>query len=409
MPLARPTRLLLARSALLFALPALAAAPAAYASGGERPVGPEAAAVSEFSVTIVGGRLAGGAATGRYNSGDEVGVTATPERGRRFAGWKLDGPGQLADPQAASTSFLVGVGDARLTALFADILYPVEVSRGLGGGEYPAGERVTLGAYIPEGATFTGWLHEGEGVLADSTDPESTFTTGYGPALLTVGLAFDASALRIRASGRCGTEGMTFQVDGRNVRVWDEVPTEPTTFYYGGAIDGPVRVWLNNGDEADDVGCERELTVEYVELDGRRHMGSAQAINTGQRDARGECNAFAGKRSASLTCRGFIEFTTMAEPDTAAATSLREAAPAPEALGLAPNPGRAGGRVAATAPFAIADVEVRNLHGGVVYRGEGLGLEGVDLDLAGLAPGVYLVALRGAGERLALGRLAVTR
>lgn len=389
---------------------ALAAAPAAYAPAPGRAVVAEGGqAVSQFSVTIIGGRLAGGASSGRFDSGDEVAVVAAPERGQRFAGWKLDGPGELADPQAGSTSFVVGVGDARLTALFTDSLYRVDVARGIGGGMYPAGERVSLGAYVPEGATFTGWIHEGAGVLADSTDPESAFTTGYGPALLTVGLAFDESALRIRASGRCGTEGMTFQVNGRNVRVWNEVPTEPTTYYYGGAIDGPVRVWLNNGDETDDLGCERELTVEYVELDGQRHRGSEQAINTGQRDSRGECNAFAGKRSAELTCRGFIEFTTMTDPDTAATTSLREAGPATEALGLAPNPGRAGGLVTATAPFPVEGVELRNLHGAVVYRGGGPRRVAVELDLAGLAAGVYVVALRGEGNRVALGRLAVTQ
>lgn len=303
------------------------------------------------------------------------------------------------------------LGVAPEASACADSLYRVEIVRGRGGGVFPADTLIELGAYLPEGATFTGWTLEGKGVITDPSNPASTFLTGPGAARLIVGLAYDSTALQIRAYGDCGSEGLTLQIDGRQVRVFRDVPVEPTTFYYGGPVGDEVRVWLNNAGEGE-RGCLRGLTVEYVEHLGARHLGAAQTLNTGQRNERGECVSDVGGRSAFLTCRGYIEFGTMAPPDTVADVSaVVEAVSRPEALALYPNPVHPGETVNVVTDVPAGELTILDVRGAPVYRETFAAHPGGHLGLAlrRLPAGAYVTLVRGARGRLAVGRFVVAR
>ena len=371
-----------------------------------------------YLVTIAGGTLAGGLDSAYLLAGERVDIWTTPERGRHFNGWAVRGPGRIENSAQLQTTFVVGEGAAHLRAVFEDSLYQVSVDRGLGGGAYPANSSVALRAYVPEGATFTGWAHEGAGELADPTDPESTFTTGYGPSVLTVGVAYDSTALRIRASGTCGTEGMTLQIDGRNVAVWPDVPSEPTDFFWGGAVGEEVRVYLNNAGVTD-AGCRRELAVEYVDYDGRRHYGGEQVLNTGQRVPGGDCSPESGIRSERLVCRGYILFATMNErdgypTDPSGTVDVAEAgAGATARIELRPNPTTPGRPAALDLGDAFgpgAEVTVVDVAGALRERLVVRDAGPLELPTARLEPGVYVVRVRAAGSpRTAAARLVVGR
>lgn len=404
---------LTSRASLLVAL--LVAAPAqatyAFSSGG-------AAADTLYRVTVSGGTLAGELDTGYYALGERVAIRTTPERGRHFNGWAVRGPGRIENSAQLQTVYVVGEGEAHLRAVFEDSLYRVEVDRGLGGGTYPANTQIDLRAYVPPGATFTGWRHEGAGELADGGDPESPFTTGFGPSVLTVGVAYDSTALRIRARGACGSEGMTLQIDGRNVVVWPDVPAEPTDFFWGGEVGEEVRVYLNNAGLTD-AGCRRELTVEYVDYDGRLHYGREQDLNTGQRVPGGDCSPTSGIRSERIVCRGYILFATMAEePDQSPEPTSTYLAEPPgtrqtSRISLAPNPVAAGGYVELGLGDAFgpgAEVTVTDLAGNLRDRRVLSPGGRPELRTAGLSPGVYVVRVRDvAGRRVAAARLVIGR
>lgn len=377
-----------------------------------------AALDTTYLVTITGGTFDGGADSAYFAAGERVGIETTPERGRHFNGWAVRGPGRIVNSAQLQTAFVVGEGEAHLRAVFEDSLYRVSVDRGIGGGTYPANSTVELRAYVPEGATFTGWTHEGAGELADPSDPESTFTTGYGPSVLTVGIAYDSTALRIRARGWCGTEGMTLQIDGRNVAVWQDVPSEPTDFFWGGEVGQEVRVYLNNAGVTD-AGCRHELAVEYLDYGGRRHYGAEQALNTGQRVPGGDCSPESGIRSERLVCRGYILFATMGETDesTADASATVDGEDARDALTLPiqlrPNPARRGEHVMLELGDGFgpgAEVTLSDMAGALRERFVVTGVGAAELSTAHLDPGIYVARVRGAdGRRTGATRLLVSR
>ncbi|MFR9215358.1 MAG: InlB B-repeat-containing protein [Ruthenibacterium sp.] len=126
-----------------------------------------------YTVTVENGTLAGGGReiTGQYAEGDTVGIQVDADK--RLLGWTFTpGSVQAADAVAASTVFAMPGQDVTARAEYVQ-LYPVTVKGGTGGGQYAAGDRVTLTAEVPAGHKFDGWTFSPEVSFLDGTNAGS--------------------------------------------------------------------------------------------------------------------------------------------------------------------------------------------------------------------------------------------
>ena len=108
-----------------------------------------------FDVTVSGG--SGG---GKYDVGDSVTVSANaPAAGKRFKAWTGANGLTFTNGSAstATATFTMPARAVALTATYED-LYAVTVNNGMGGGEYGAGDSVTVTAAAPPtGKQFKEW------------------------------------------------------------------------------------------------------------------------------------------------------------------------------------------------------------------------------------------------------------
>ncbi len=113
-----------------------------------------------------------------YKKGEQIAIKAdAPEAHKKFTGWVIvSGDGEIVDPTAAETTFIVGTQDTVIRAEYEDVLYTLTVENGTGSGEYLFNAEASISATIPEGYVFTGWVTEGEVEIADATNAETTAT-----------------------------------------------------------------------------------------------------------------------------------------------------------------------------------------------------------------------------------------
>lgn len=117
-----------------------------------------------YTVTVVGGTLAGNQTRASYAAGEAVTLTANPpEADKQFKGWTgLDGLTITSGTIASSTlTFTMPAQAVTATATYEAIpvaTYKVTVINGTGGGEYAVGSPVTIQANQTEnGMRFAGW------------------------------------------------------------------------------------------------------------------------------------------------------------------------------------------------------------------------------------------------------------
>ena len=127
----------------------------------------------------------GGSGSGSFAEDALVTITANlPATGNRFTQWATTGIA-LANPGAASASFLMPANAVTATAEYEAIPYQVTVANGTGGGTFHYGDDVTVTADEPaEGFKFDRWQTTGI-TLEDPELPELTFSMPTNNVTLT--------------------------------------------------------------------------------------------------------------------------------------------------------------------------------------------------------------------------------
>ncbi|MBQ4648733.1 MAG: hypothetical protein IJB76_06190 [Clostridia bacterium] len=135
---------------------------------------------SMYEVTTTNGVINGASSDNLYNDGDQLSITAPEVEHKTFDKWIVDGEGFFSDENSAETTFVVGNGDAVITAVYEDIYYNLVVENGTGDGEYVFGSRVEITADDPADPelVFSHWEVVGDATVADVNNPQTTVTTG---------------------------------------------------------------------------------------------------------------------------------------------------------------------------------------------------------------------------------------
>jgi uncharacterized protein (TIGR02145 family)/uncharacterized repeat protein (TIGR02543 family) len=125
-----------------------------------------------------GGTIAASPATGPYNSGSTVLLTATASTGFNFAGWSQDASG------SATTATITMDGNKKVTANFTRITYTLTTNVSPSGagtiaaspanGPYNSGSSVSLAASASNGYRFSSWSGDAGG----TTSPVSVMMNG---------------------------------------------------------------------------------------------------------------------------------------------------------------------------------------------------------------------------------------
>ena len=121
--------------------------------------------------------VTGGTGGGEYSAGTVITITAdTPETGKKFTGWTLDGV-SVDDKTEAELTFTMPESNVTATANYEYIDYAVTVTGGTANkttAHY--GDTVKITAATPQtGKEFTGWTINGV-TVDDKTKAEITFT-----------------------------------------------------------------------------------------------------------------------------------------------------------------------------------------------------------------------------------------
>jgi hypothetical protein len=145
---------------------------------------------------------------GIYNINNIVSLTANPDPGYKFSHWSLSGSGVIQNSSITNTSFIVGAGDATITANYVAIPYTISI-RGQNGVETAGGSHIindnfTIQAIPNSGYEFVNWTKSGSGTISNPNSASTSFTVGEGHATLTANyLAIDYN---ISVQGNNGTE-----------------------------------------------------------------------------------------------------------------------------------------------------------------------------------------------------------
>ena len=171
---------------------------------------------NRYYVTVQGGN------DGEYEAGELVTITANVPSGQQFAGWTTS-DAELADPSAATTTFIMPAKNVTITANFtgtAPTLYYVTVQGGADG-EYAEGAEVTITANVPEGKKFDNWT-TGDVELADSTAATTTFIMPAKNVTITANFS-DIPVQRYAVTVNGGSGGSEY-AEGELVTITASVP-----------------------------------------------------------------------------------------------------------------------------------------------------------------------------------------
>lgn len=161
----------------------------------------------DYNISIVGpnGSQSG---SGIYNIGDAISLTANPDPGYKFVSWLKSGPGSISNTAVSSTTFIIGAGDATVTAVYELIDYTITIegSNGIetGSGIYNINNIIDITSTPDPGYEFTSWSITGQGSLNSSTSPNAKLTVGAGNC--TVEAIYTLIDYSINTEGPNGTE-----------------------------------------------------------------------------------------------------------------------------------------------------------------------------------------------------------
>ena len=126
--------------------------------------------------------------SGPYHNGDTVILTASPTTGYTFSGWSGDGTG------TGNTRTVTVTGNMQVSAIFAQITYPVSFATYGGGSDsitspsgiqqYTLGQVVQINATPGNGYTFSSWQASGS-ISFDDANSDSTLATINGTGTIT--------------------------------------------------------------------------------------------------------------------------------------------------------------------------------------------------------------------------------
>ena len=121
----------------------------------------------------------------------------------------------------------------------------------------------------------------------------------------------NGSLIRIRANGQTGQESMSLQIDGQTVQTWNNVGTTDANYDFtasGTVTPDRIRVTFNNDFVDEAAGTDRNLRVDYIEVDGARRQTEASSVfSTGTwSDADGTTPGFG--RGDTLTSNGYFQY-----------------------------------------------------------------------------------------------------
>lgn len=132
-----------------------------------------------LSITKTTGGNASGA--GSFVAGAEVTVTATPSAGYTFVRW--DGSG-ISGSTSATYGFTMPANNCSLNAVFTPVLYPLSITKTVGGnasgaGSFATGTEVTVSATPNAGYDFIRWEASGSTVSTSAVYKFSMPTSAY--------------------------------------------------------------------------------------------------------------------------------------------------------------------------------------------------------------------------------------
>ncbi|MDC0547403.1 PQQ-binding-like beta-propeller repeat protein [Opitutales bacterium] len=131
-------------------------------------------AINIYDLKIAQGNGGVTTGTGSFSHGGHPTISATPQEGYSFIGWRGKG---IADSNASSTTISM-TEDRNISALFAINIYDLKIAQGNGGvatgmGSFSHGGHPTISATPQEGYSFIGWQGEG---IADSNASSTTIS-----------------------------------------------------------------------------------------------------------------------------------------------------------------------------------------------------------------------------------------
>ena len=178
--------------------------------------------------------VTGGTGGGEYSAGTVITITAdTPETGKKFTGWTLDGV-SVDDKTEAELTFTMPESNVTATANYEYIDYAVTVTGGTANkttAHY--GDTVTITANEPEtGKEFTGWTIEGVTVENTSVD-ELTFTMPAGNVTATANYEYIDYTVTVNG----GTANKTTAHYGDSITITAAAPEKGKRFT-GWTING---------------------------------------------------------------------------------------------------------------------------------------------------------------------------
>jgi uncharacterized repeat protein (TIGR02543 family) len=167
------------------------------------------------SITSSNGSVTG---SGQKTVGSTVTLTATPDSGYTFSGWTVNSGGVTI----SNNSFTMPAGNVTVTANYTAIDYTVTIINGSNGangthsasapgGDFNAGETVTLSATPSTGYVFSSWIAqhppvtETSGIrFSSSLDPNATFTMLSSNVVISVN--YTAIDYTVTVNGSNGTQ-----------------------------------------------------------------------------------------------------------------------------------------------------------------------------------------------------------
>lgn len=136
--------------------------------------------------------------------------------------------------------------------------------------------------------------------IATYTDPSGCKSTKTFTITLSGG-----SNLTIRAKGTCGSEQMQLLINNNVVKTWDNIGTSLADYTYSGLIES-VNIKVQFSNDGTVNGCDKNIFVDYIIINGTTIQAEAQSINTGVWTG----TACGGIASEWLHCNGYIDFGT---------------------------------------------------------------------------------------------------
>jgi uncharacterized repeat protein (TIGR02543 family) len=221
-------------------------------------------AVATSAAPAAGGSTTGG---GQYSSGTSVTVTATPQAGYVFTGWKAGGVLVSSSPTynfklTAARTLVANFVTAGTQAVIVTSANPVAGGTTSGGGNFASGDSVTLVATAKAGYAFSGWK---EGAVTASASSSYTFVAGGSRTLV----ANFIEAFVVTA-GTSPPLGGTTEMDSAHYKTGEiaqAIATPATGFSFGG--------WTENG-----VVLSTNATYSFT-ITGNRTIVANFISNTG--------------------------------------------------------------------------------------------------------------------------------